>query len=212
MKRRIILLGINGLSYSRFSSCKPKFLLNLFNIVYRGVTYNKKPQDHAKSWLSIIEMTESQNEKELKLLRETESIAINIPISDPTYGEVRFNYNEVKLEEEVRKVIEAILSKIDEAPIIASIIGLDRVLHLGVNSTEEICRLYSLIDDFIRKIVNVVDDFIIFSPFGEPLSPNEYDHEEYGVYLATIPRPSERSTIKLPEIGILYKKLILMEK
>jgi len=206
-RRRVILLGIDGLSYSSFSVCKPKFLLNLFNIAYRGVVYNRKPQDHQKSWLYVLEMSETvPNKKELRLLRETNSIGINIPISNPTYGEFSFRADNLRIEEEVNKVLEVILSRIEEAPIVASIISIDRILHLG--NEEEKCKLYAIVDDMVRKVVNSVDDFIVFSPFGSPLSSKQDDHEDYGVYLATIPRPSERGTIKLSEIGLLFKKLV----
>lgn len=60
----------------------------------------------------------------------------------------------------------------------------------------------------LRKIVNAVDEFILFSPFGEPKSGNENDHEDYGIYLGTVQRPSEHDTVKLPEIGYLFLKLV----
>ncbi|AWR98918.1 hypothetical protein [Metallosphaera hakonensis] len=207
---KALLLGIDGLSYSSFMKCNPRFLLTLFSSTFRGVVVNRKPQHPASSWMSLLEMREipfSDFETvQIKpaLIRETESTAVNIPISNPTYGEVSLKYGEISLQEEINKVTEGILSSLDEGPVIASITGLDVILHRGADK----CQAYSTVDAALRKLVNAVDDFIIFSPFGEPKSTNESEHEDYGVYLGTAQRPAEHETIKLPEIGYLFMKLV----
>jgi hypothetical protein len=209
-----ILLGIDGLSYSSFVKCQPKVLLELLNVVYRGVVFNKKPQFPASSWLSVLEEEDLQfngflnsiNE-EPKLVKTTHSIPINIPIINPTYGKVSLKYDyEFPIEKEIELIYDSIFRYIDKNPIIVSITGLDRLLH---NKSTNKCNIYKIIDDFIKKILNKIDDFIIFSIYGEPLSNNEGIHEDYGIYLATIPRPVERDTIKLYQIGQLFRRLVV---
>ena len=209
-----ILLGIDGLSYSSFMKCNPRTLFTLFSSTYRGVVSNKKPQNPKSSWLSVLEMMEIKdsnfpiNDKP-KLIKETGSIPINIPITNPTYGNVSIPYDySLPAEEEIDKVVKAILESVESKPVIASITAIDRILHRDTSSK---CKIYELVDDAVRKIVHKVDDYIIFSIYGEPKSENENDHEEYGVFLATIPRPSEHDVVKLPEIGILFKKLVNKE-
>lgn len=209
-----LLLGIDGLSYSSFMKCNPRTLFTLFSSTYRGVVLNKKPQFPYSSWLSVLEMKEMREinnflpniEQEPRLIRETNAIPINIPITNPTYGNVRIPYNDsISVEQEINEVLSSILEFIEKRPVIASITAIDRFLHK--NSSDK-CKIYSLIDNAVRKIVSKVDDFIIFSAYGEPKSEEEGNHEEYGVFLATIPRPSEHDTVKISEIGILFEKLV----
>jgi hypothetical protein len=192
--------------------CNPRFLLALFSSTFRGVVLNKKPQHPASSWMSVLEMQEVKGDSFFKdvetpkLIKETNAVAINIPITNPTYGEVSFEYNDsVSPQEEISKVAEAILEELESRPVIASITVLDRMLH---KSKENKCELYKQVDDAIRKIVNKADDFVLFSPFGEPTSDRPKEHEDYGVYLSTMPRPNEHETVKLYEIGVLFKRLV----
>ncbi|EWG07510.1 MAG: hypothetical protein ASUL_03339 [Candidatus Aramenus sulfurataquae] len=207
-----LLLGIDALSYTSFMKCNPRFLLALFSSTFRGVVLNKKPQHPASSWMSVLEMQEVKGDSFFKdvetptLIKETKAVAINIPITNPTYGEVSFEYNDsVSPQEEISKVAETILEELESRPVIASITVLDRMLH---KSKENKCELYKQVDDVIRKIVNKADDFILFSPYGEPTSDRPDEHEDYGVYLSTVPRPNEHDTVKLHEIGVLFRRLV----
>ncbi|AEB95330.1 MAG: hypothetical protein QXR57_04265 [Metallosphaera sp.] len=206
---KALLLGVDGLSYSSFMKCNPRFLLTLFSSSFRGVVVNKRPQNQVSSWLSVLEMknvppNEVYVPKELTLIKETGAIPINIPITNPTYGRISLKIGEINLQEEVSKVTEVILSSLKEGPVIAAITGLDFALHNGVDK----CQAYSTIDAAVRKLVNAVDEVILFSPYGEPKSSKEGDHEDYGVYLGTVQRPAEHETVKLPEIGYLFLKLV----
>ncbi len=207
-----LLLGIDGLSYTSFMKCNPRFLLALFSSTFRGVVLNKKPQHPASSWMSVLEMQEIKGEdfyKDVevpKLIKETNAVAINIPITNPTYGAVSLEYSDsVSPQAEISKVTEAILEELESRPVIASITALDRILH---KSKENKCELYKQVDDAIKKLVNKADDFILFSPYGEPTSENPWEHEDYGIYLSTVPRPNEHDTVKLYEIGMLFKRLV----
>lgn len=207
-----LLLGIDGLSYSSFMKCNPRFIMTLFSTTFRGVVVNRKPQHPSSSWLSVLEMKEIKGtdfvkvEEMPKLIKETGAIAVNLPISNPTYGEVSFPYSDgVSIKEEIDKVVNAILENLDERPVIADITALDRLLHTSQTNK---CELYKEIDEAVRRIIHQADDYILFSPYGEPKSEKMCDHEEYGVYIATIPRPNEHDVVRLPEIGVLFKRLV----
>lgn len=206
-----LLLGVDGLSYSSFMKCNPRFIITLFSSTFRGVIVNRRPQHPSSSWLSVLEMAEVNNSDFIsvkeppKLIRETNAVPVNLPISNPTYGEVSLPYDgNVSVKDEIDKVVEVILHQLEDRPVVADITALDRLLH---NNQVNKCELYKEVDDAIRKIIYKADDYILFSPYGEPKSNGIDDHEEYGVYIATVPRPNEHEVLKLPEIGILFKKL-----
>jgi len=71
---KLILLGIDGLSYTSFMKCTPAFLLHLFKTVHRGVVFNKRPQDHMRSWMEVLKV---KNEEGRDLIEIAE--LINIP-------------------------------------------------------------------------------------------------------------------------------------
>ncbi|EZQ01827.1 MULTISPECIES: hypothetical protein [Acidianus] len=207
-----LLLGVDSLSYSSFMKCSPKFLMMLFGSTFRGVVVNRSPQHPASSWMKVLQMeVEEKNfltklDEAPKLLKDTGAVAVNLPITNPTYGELRLNYFDgLSAEEEVNKVVEAILNEIDDQPVVADITLLDRLLH---KSSQNKCSLYKIVDDTVKKLINKVDEFILFSPYGEPKSDKMCDHEDYGVYLASEPRPNEHDVVKLEEIGLLFKKIV----
>ncbi len=208
-----LLLGIDGLSYSSFMKCNPRYLLALFSSTFRGVVVNRNPQHPASSWMSILQMQDVKGNEFYKdldetplLLKETNAVAINLPITNPTYGEVNLPYGDgLSAKDEINKVVEAILDELEDRPVIASITAIDRLLHINKDNK---CEIYKEVDDAVKKLVNKADDFIIFSPYGEPKSNKLCDHEDYGVYLSTVPRPNEHDVVKLPEIGILFKRIV----
>ena len=207
-----LLLGIDGLSYSSFMKCNPRTLMMLFSSTFRGVVANKTKNKHpTPAWLSILEMSDDIPDTgfltslpDLKLLKITKAVAINIPITNPTYGEVKLPYDKtISVKEEINKVKEAIFENIEDSPVIASVTAIDRIL--STNGSVDKCEIYKEIDNFVREVVNKVQDFIIFSIYGEPKGDK---HEDYGVYLSTVPRPNEHDTVKLPELGILFTKMV----
>lgn len=109
---KALLLGVDGLSYTSFMKCNPRFLLTLFSSTFRGVVVNRRPQHPASSWLSVLEMKEvpltgfTSISAKPSLVQETGSISINLPISNPTYGELSLKYGELSLQEEINKVTE----------------------------------------------------------------------------------------------------------
>lgn len=134
------------------------------------------------------------------LIEQTGAVPVNIPITNPSLGEVSFSFSEdVNIEEETKAVADAILEKAKSKPVIASIISFEKLL-----TKEDKCSLYSKVDSFIGKVLSKADDFILFSPYGEPKGNTL---EDYGIFLASVPRPSEHETVKLEEIGYLFNKL-----
>jgi len=68
MSKRAILLGIDGLSYSSFMKCSPRFLMALFNSTFRGVVKNDRLKDRtAASWLEILTMEYPESHRIPKL-------------------------------------------------------------------------------------------------------------------------------------------------
>jgi len=191
---KLILLGIDGLSYTSFMKCTPAFLLHLFKTVHRGVVFNKRPQDHMRSWMEVLKV---KNEEGRDLIEIAE--LINIPSNE------YFDVMENSTMSELNTLVKSISRLTWRRPAIARITVRDRSLHRGKGNK---CQLYKLIDSVIEGIINEVGGFIIFSPFGEPLSGSKEDHEEYGVYLSTRPRPRERDTLKLQDIAFTFHRLI----
>ncbi|ABW00897.1 hypothetical protein [Caldivirga maquilingensis] len=206
-----ILLGINGIGYGSFTECELNALPRLMNIVDRGVVENKRPQYPDKSWWSILNMEPTNNTQSdpsaAPLVKLTRSTLINIPVANPTYGIYSINLDQgTSYREEVNKVVDAIINAAVKTPVIAAITAPDRFLH----SNQLIkCDVYSAIDEAIGSLINSgVSSFILFSPYGEPTGPNEGEHEEYGIYIATISRPRHYDTVKLYEIGMLFRDLV----
>ncbi len=208
MSKRTVLIGIDALSYSSFMKCYPRYMMALFNSTFRGVVKNVKLKDSVTgSWLEVLTMREqepigflSKVNDELDVVRETKATLLNIPITNPTYGDLSLDYEGTDFFEEVKKVKEATMNALElNRPVIVAVTAIDRALSKGREDIK--CKLYAEVDKFIKDVVNQVDDFIIFSPFGE-LKGKE--HEMYGVYISTIPRPHEHETVALREIGELF--------
>lgn len=208
MSRRVVLIGVDALSYSSFMKCYPRYLMALFNSAFRGVVKNARLKDSvAGSWLEVLTMRDQEPtgfltklDEELEVVKETGATLINIPVTNPTYGILSLDYENTDFLEEIKKVREATMNALEpRRPVIVAISAIDRALKKGKEDIK--CKLYAEIDKLVKDVVNEVDDFIVFSPFGE-LKGNE--HEMYGVYISTIPRPHEHETVALKEIGLLF--------
>ncbi|BBG25330.1 hypothetical protein [Sulfuracidifex tepidarius] len=202
-----ILLGVDSLSYSSFLKCNPRVLGTLFGSTYRGVVVNKDLKKPFAAWAKVLGFKEipqtfmaGVKPETVPLIEQTGAVPVNIPITNPSLGEVSFSFSEdVNIEEETKAVADAILEKAKSKPVIASIISFEKLL-----TKEDKCSLYSKVDSFIGKVLSKADDFILFSPYGEPKGNTL---EDYGIFLASVPRPSEHETVKLEEIGYLFNKL-----
>ncbi|MGC9153899.1 MAG: hypothetical protein ACP5GY_09285 [Vulcanisaeta sp.] len=208
-----ILLGIPGLEYQGFMECEANFLLSLMNSIERGVTENRRPQYPDKSWWSVLMMEpvkENPNIDPMQspLVKLTRASLINIPITDPTYGKYSIRLNQdVDPATEVNAVISAVINEARDKPVIASINALDRFLH---TKPQLKCEIYKVIDRALRELVlrSNITHIIIFSPYGNPEGPEEGNHSEYGVYIATVTRPRHEDTVKIHEIGYLFNEAV----
>lgn len=208
-----VLLGINAMGYGSFTECDLPTLSELVNLVDRGVVENKRPQYPESSWWSILAM-EPQTSPRMEdpssslLVRLTKAALINIPVTNPTYGLYSISLDEgIGYVEEVDKVTELVIERSQGSPVIASITAPDRFLHRNYSIK---CSIYLEVDKAINRLLSSgVDSFIIFSPYGEPIGESEGEHEDYGIYLATISRPRPHDTIKVYEIGALFRDLVL---
>jgi hypothetical protein len=209
-----ILLGILGLEYQGFVECETNFLLTLVNSMERGVTENKKPQYPAQSWWSVLMMEPVKeipgiDPTQAPLVKLTKASLINIPITDPTYGKYSIRFNQdVDPVTEINMVIKAVMAEAAARPVIASINALDRFLHTKLSLK---CGIYNVLDKALRELILRGDltHIILFSPYGNPQGPEEGNHSEYGVYIATIPRPRHEDTVKIHEIGYLFNEAVL---
>jgi len=202
-----ILLGIDGLGYGGFMECETPTFLSLVNSMERGVVENHAPQLENTAWSTIL-MVSGPDPSSSALMKLTKAIAVNVPITDPTYGIYSIHLNESTMpEDEVNQVINAVINASRERPVIASITAIERFLHKKPSMK---CDIYSIIDGGIRRLLSSSDlgHIIIFSPFGEPQSEKEGDHYDYGVYLSTMPRPRHHDTVKLDEIGSLFLDMV----
>ncbi|BDR92898.1 hypothetical protein [Vulcanisaeta souniana] len=208
-----ILLGIPGLEYQGFMECEASFLLSLMNSVERGVTENRKPQYPDRSWWSILMMEPikdipSIDPIQAPLVKLTRASLINIPIADPTYGKYSIRMNqEVDPITEINNVISTIITEAQSRPVIASINALDRFLH---TKPQLKCEIYNQLDRALRTLIMKGDitHIILFSPYGNPQGPEEGNHSDYGIYIATITRPRHEDTVKVHEIGYLFNQAV----
>lgn len=200
-----ILLGIDGLSYGYFMKCQPKVIMSLFNSTFRGVVENYKAHDIAQAWATVLSGRLQENRGFLKqlptfpLVERTKAVLVNVPVTNPTAGEACIPYDsKVPAEEEVGIVRDAILTNIEKRPVIASITPLNRGL--------DICQSLKYIDELVKAVVNKVDEFIIFSPFG---AKKNTGYEPFGVYISSRPRPDEHGTVKLEDISELFIEMVV---
>ncbi len=208
-----ILLGVSGLEYQGFMECETNFLLSLMNSVERGVTENKKPQYPDKSWWSVLMMepvkdVPSIDPMQAPLVKLTKASLINIPITDPTYGKYSIRMNqEVDPATEISNVINAITTEAQVRPVIASINALDRFLH---TKPQLKCEIYNQLDRALRTLImrSKITHIILFSPYGNPQGPEEGNHSDYGIYIATVTRPRHEDTVKIHEIGYLFNQAV----
>lgn len=208
-----ILLGIPGLEYQGFMECEANFLLSLMNSIERGVTENRKPQYPAQSWWSVLMMEPvkdppSIDPTQAPLVKLTRASLINIPITDPTYGKYSIRLNqEVDPATEINNVVKTIIAEASTMPVIASINALDRFLHTKPSLK---CEIYKMLDKALKDLIlrGDITHIILFSPYGSPQGPEEGNHSEYGVYIATITRPRHEDTVKMHEIGYLFNEAV----
>ncbi|MCW6168650.1 MAG: hypothetical protein LVQ96_02850 [Thermoplasmatales archaeon] len=207
-----LLLGINGLSYSSFMECNPKFLLSLFGATYRGVVLNRDSLHPSPAWLSVLKMKDvtgnsfiAASNDELPLVMDTKSKLVNIPITDPSLGLASMHYSaQVSAEKEIDDVKQMVSELLPDNNVIASINAIDRLMS---NGEQNKCHLYELVDSSIRSMTSRADDFIVFSPFGGGVKNGKYVREVHGIYMGTIDRPSEFETIRPANVGALFREL-----
>jgi len=208
-----LLLGINGLSYSNFMECNPRFLFSLFGATYRGVVTNTHSLHPSPSWLSVLEMKDVDGngfiknlEDKPKLVQSTEAELVNVPVTDPSYGAVSVHYDaSVSEDDEIRNVEKTVLNLLETHNVIASINAIDRIMSSGGRN---ICELYTKIDIAVRTMTTNAENFIVFSPFGGISKNCTYIRETHGVYMGTIDRPSEYDTLSPKDVGILFERLV----
>ncbi|WP_054842494.1 hypothetical protein [Vulcanisaeta distributa] len=209
-----ILLGVLGLEYQGFMECETNFLLSLMNSIERGVTENRKPQYPDRSWWSVLMMEPVKeipniDPMQSPLVKLTRASLINIPITDPTYGRYSIRMSqEVDPATEINNVISTIIAEAQTKPVIASINALDRFLHAKPQLK---CEIYNQLDRALRTLImrSDITHIILFSPYGNPQGgPEEGNHSDYGVYIATVMRPRHEDTVKIHEIGYLFNQAV----
>jgi hypothetical protein len=179
-------VSINGLSYSSFADCSPKFLFNLFSSTYRGVVENRDFSEPFNVWKLIL-----KNASFEQLLSRGIHLS-NIPLSNPTYGRPSTDMFKINLKEELELLLDTINDYSDKYVVLFSVNAYERDLKNKKNACEEL----SLIDEYLKAVFEKVDSYVFFSPYGF----NGTSYEPYGIYLSSIPRPSEEETIKLDQI------------
>ncbi|MGC9210093.1 MAG: hypothetical protein ACP5FT_02355 [Acidilobus sp.] len=204
---KALMLGVDGLSYKFFMKCGARSLLTLLDTTFRGVTENKDIQHPAAAWASALTGKPVRVSgyfpapPSLPLVEELEASLVNVPITNPTSGKVSIPMDSTTtLEAELASVEDVTLQLLEEGPVIVAITALERLKGYDT------CAAYQAIDRTVRRLVNASDAFIVFSPYGHPLSGGGFD--PYGVYLASRPRPREHDTVKVWEIGSLFKEMV----
>jgi len=179
-------ISINGLSYSSFADCNPKFLLNLFSFTYRGVVENRDSFEPLKVWKLILKNATFEQ------LLSRGVLFSNIPITNPTYGRPSTDMFKVSLREELELMLSTINDYSDKYIVLFSINAYERDLK----NKKNVCEELSLVDNYLKAAFEAVNNYMFFSPYGF----NGTSYEPYGIYISSIPRPSEEETIKLDQI------------
>jgi len=179
-------ISINGLSYSSFADCNPKFLLNLFSSTYRGVVENRDSFEPLKVWKLILKNATFEQ------LLSRGVLFSNIPITNPTYGRPSTDMFKVSLREELELMLSTINDYSDKYIVLFSINAYERDLK----NKKNVCEELSLVDNYLKAVFEAVNNYMFFSPYGF----NGTSYEPYGIYISSIPRPSEEETIKLDQI------------
>jgi hypothetical protein len=179
-------ISINGLSYSSFADCNPKFLLNLFSSTYRGVVENRDSFEPLKVWKLILKNATFEQLLSMGVLIS------NIPITNPTYGRPSTDMFKVSLREELELMLSTINDYSDKYIVLFSINAYERDLK----NKKNVCEELSLVDNYLKAAFEAVNNYMFFSPYGF----NGTSYEPYGIYISSIPRPSEEETIKLDQI------------
>ncbi|MFP3213979.1 MAG: hypothetical protein RXO71_01255 [Nitrososphaeria archaeon] len=179
-------ISINGLSYSSFADCNPKFLLNLFSSTYRGVVENRDSFEPLKVWKLILKNATFEQ------LLSRGVLFSNIPITNPTYGRPSTDMFKVSLREELELMLSTINDYSDKYIVLFSINAYERDLK----NKKNVCEELSLVDNYLKAAFEAVNNYMFFSPYGF----NGTSYEPYGIYISSIPRPSEEETIKLDQI------------
>jgi len=190
-----LMLGINGFSYGYFMRCNIPEITTLFNTSGRGVVYNNN-FNMEKVWSVITGNIPDE-------LKKLNPVFINIPVKNPTYGVYSSDYKNIDYNNEISNVFNAINENIGKSPVIASI----NVLNNNFNP-EDKCKIYSLIDSKIKDTINLFDEFIIFSPYGDYKSENTY--EPYGVYIASRARPNPHQTINISDLIKIFSEIVYL--
>ncbi|MGC9208980.1 MAG: hypothetical protein ACP5GH_03900 [Nitrososphaeria archaeon] len=190
---RAATVGINGLSFSALADCSPQFLSYLFNASPRGVVENRESFAPNEVWKMILD------DNTFEQLLSQKILLSNIPLTSPTYGRPSLNMQLISLQNELEAMIETIKTYADKYVVVFSVNAYERDLR----NKKDPCELMSLLDGYLRKAYELLDSYMFFSPYG--FYENRY--EPYGLYLSTVPRPSEDETIKLSQILDLIKML-----
>lgn len=200
-----ILLGIDGIGYGSFTECELNNLTYLVNSVNRGVIENPDLKDPYRAWWSVLMMEPVSSAptirpEESMLVRLVKAALVNIPVSNPTYGIYSIPMDSsTPAEEEVSRVIEAALREAEDKPVVAAVTAVDRF-----KDRADLCNVYRVVDEGVGELLKEADDFIIFSPYGEPEGGEYYS---YGIYLSTVPRPRPHDTVKVFEVPALFAEL-----
>ncbi|MDP7976708.1 MAG: hypothetical protein RAK25_06225, partial [TACK group archaeon] len=156
-----LLLGIDGLSYSKFMDCGANALLGLVDSAQRGVTESDLPKKPCISWRSVLQLGESQDVYASPLIRSTGATLVNIPIQSPTLGLCsRDLAAPANLNDEIACVEKSVKENLIQRPVIAGITSLQRL------SGDELCKAYPVVDGFVARLLSFAEDFIIFSSYG----------------------------------------------
>ncbi len=204
---KALMLGIDGLTYKLFMKCEARSLLTLLDTTFRGVTENRDLQHPASAWASALSGVPVRANDffsslpELPIIGETGASLVNVPVTNPAAGAVRTPMDpSTPLDAELEGVEHAVLELLDSGPVVAAVTALERLKGYDA------CAAYRAIDSLVRRLVTASEEFIVFSPYGGPLDKGGFD--PYGVYLASRPRPREHDTVKVWEVGLLFKNII----
>ena len=183
---RAAAVSISGLSYSSFADCNPKFLFNLFSSTYRGVVENREFFEPLNAWKIILRSAPFED-----LLSKGIHLS-NIPLSNPTYGRPSTDMYKISLKEELELLLKTVNDYSDKYVVLFSVNTYERDLK----NKKNVCEGLQLIDAYLKAVFETVDSYMFFSPYGF----NGTNYEPYGIYLSSMPRPSEEETIKLDQI------------
>ncbi len=175
------VISMPGIGYASMADCEPRFLTELFNYSPRGVIRFPSPRTPEEAWRRTFGGLRSP-------LRGVEVRMINAPGEGPP--------------RDLRDELDLVGRGLEEA--LGKALPIASINYAAYKGSRASCEEVAAIDRFLAGIFGRLDEYMILSPFGDPV---DGDFEEYGIYISSVERPSHEDVIAPEQVPLLVAEL-----